>query len=288
MTQKYNLTHPKTQQLSFSLHDFENQNPFKQVQRLNYYACIWVKEGKGQLKCDFNAYEFQEAQMLFFAPYQPFTLLPEKSISGTLLLFSSDFFCIYKHEKEVACNGVLFNDIYEAPSVDICQPYTNEFEQLIAKIKTEITQKSIAQYDILVSYLKIFLVTASRLKLEYLNAKENTKQAPEEPSILQKLKALIEKHYREKKSAGEYANILSITTKALGKLTKAHYNKTITNLVQERIVIEAKRELYLTQKTVKVIAYELGFQDEYYFSRFFKNVTGVSPQMYRQEAGVLK
>jgi AraC-like DNA-binding protein len=57
-------------------------------------------------------------------------------------------------------------------------------------------------------------------------------------------------------------------------------------LIHERIIIEAKRELYLTNKTVKEIAYELGFNDEFYFSRFFKNNTEVSPQVYREKVGV--
>ncbi|WP_221932059.1 helix-turn-helix domain-containing protein [Flavobacterium restrictum] len=61
--------------------------------------------------------------------------------------------------------------------------------------------------------------------------------------------------------------------------------KTPTDLILERIIIEAKRELYLTNKAVKEIAYELGYDDEHYFSRFFKNNANVSPQMYRDTVG---
>lgn len=102
---------------------------------------------------------------------------------------------------------------------------------------------------------------------------------------MQHLKETIEKDFKSKHSAGDYANALNISTKALGKITKTHLNKTITALISERIVIEAKRELYLTNKSVKEIAYELGYDDEYYFSRFFKNNTDVSPQFYRETVG---
>ena len=61
-----------------------------------------------------------------------------------------------------------------------------------------------------------------------------------------------------------------MSPKALAKITRTHFNKTLSSLINERIIIEAKRELYLTGKTVKEIAYELGYEDEYYFSRFFK------------------
>jgi AraC-like DNA-binding protein len=65
--------------------------------------------------------------------------------------------------------------------------------------------------------------------------------------------------------------MLNISTKALNRLSKVHFSKTLSELIADRIVIEAKRELYLTDKPVKAIAFELGFEDEYYFSRFFKN-----------------
>jgi AraC-like DNA-binding protein len=99
------------------------------------------------------------------------------------------------------------------------------------------------------------------------------------------LKDNIEANFRTKHSASEYAELMNISPKALAKITKSHFNKTLTDLISERIIIEAKRELYLTNKAVKEIAYELGYDDEHYFSRFFKNNADVSPQMYRDTVG---
>jgi len=79
--------------------------------------------------------------------------------------------------------------------------------------------------------------------------------------------------------------LLSISVKALNRLTVIHFNRTLSNLIAERIIIEAKRQLYLTTKPVKAIAYELGFNDEFYFSRFFKANSQVSPQIYRSTVG---
>ena len=80
-------------------------------------------------------------------------------------------------------------------------------------------------------------------------------------------------------------NIRPVTMQKLAKITKNYFNKTLTDLIAERIIIEAKRELYLTSKTVKEIAHGLGYQDEYYFSRFFKANADVSPQLYRETVG---
>ena len=92
-------------------------------------------------------------------------------------------------------------------------------------------------------------------------------------------------HFKQKHSASDYAALLNITPNALAKAVKTHFNKTPTELITERIIVEAKRELYMTSKPVKAIAFHLGYADEFYFSRFFKANTGVSPQMYRETVG---
>jgi AraC family transcriptional activator of pobA len=142
----------------------------------------------------------------------------------------------------------------------------------------------LAQYELLVSYLKIFLITAVRLKANQQNVTNEEAQS-KEPFILQNLKDAIEEHFKTKHSASNYADLLNISPKALAKITKTHFNKTLTELISERIIMEAKRELYLTNKPVKEIASELGYPDEHYFSRFFKTNADISPQVYRDTVG---
>ena len=86
-------------------------------------------------------------------------------------------------------------------------------------------------------------------------------------------------------SAGHYADMLPITPKALGTITKTHFNKTPTELIAEKIIIEAKNELYIANKAIKPNAYELAYADEYYFIRFFKTNTDISSQTYREKVG---
>ena len=79
--------------------------------------------------------------------------------------------------------------------------------------------------------------------------------------------------------------MLHVTPVVLARAAKNHFNMTLSDLITERIIVEAKRELYLTDKTVKEIAYELGYDDEYYFSRVFKGKADISPQFYRDTIG---
>ncbi len=282
----HTLTNPVNGNLAFKIFHFEDNNHFDHLQRNNYYSLIWVKKGAGKVKADFAEHGFEENSLLAFSPYQPFMICTDQNIEGIAIHFHPDFFCIHMHQKEVSCNGVLFNNIYQPPYTKITDAAAITLDLMISHMKTEMQDTALAQYELLVSYLKIFLITASRLKTEQLTP--DSVPDVKEPYILQNLKDAIEKHFKTKHSAIHYADLLNISAKALAKITKTHFNKTLTTLISERIIIEAKRELYMTNKAVKEIVYELGYDDEHYFSRFFKTNADISPQGYRETVGFAK
>jgi AraC-like DNA-binding protein len=247
-----------------------------------------VEEGSGELKADFTSYQFSKGSLFAFSPYQPYMLSSVQPIKGKAIYFHSDFFCIYKHHDEVSCNGVLYNNIYQAPFVQVDEKTSGIFTTLFEHLVSEMQNLALAQHEILVSYLKIFLINAARLKTEQQSIAFTESSTNKKPFILQRLKDAIETNYKSKHSASQYAELLHITPKALAKLTKQHLNKTLSNLINDRIIMEAKRELYMSNKTIKEIAWELGYEDEYYFSRFFKVNTEVSPQLYRESVGAAK
>ena len=281
----FTLINPQNGNLAFKLFSFEDGTAFDHVQRLNYYSLVWVQKGNGKAKVDFSGFDFTENFLFSFVPYQPFMLTATNEMKGMVLNFHPDFFCIHKHHKEVACNGVLFNNVCQPPFISIDKTSANTFSTLIEQMKVEMQNPDLAQYELLVSYLKIFLITAARLKTAQQPEAKQAVGDNQEPFILQTLKDAIERDFKTKHSASDYADELNISAKALAKITKTYFKKTLTELIAERIVIEAKRELYLTSKTVKQIAYELGYDDEFYFSRFFKTNANVSPQLYRETVG---
>jgi AraC family transcriptional regulator, transcriptional activator of pobA len=273
---------------AFKLFSFEDNGFFDHLQRNNFFTLIWIKEGSGKVNADFEGYDFKENTLFTFAPYQPYIFSTEKPIKGIAIYFHFDFFCIHKHQKELELNGVLYNNVYQPPFVQVDTHSMSTLEMACEQIKNEMQNPALAQHELLVSYLKIILITASRLKLEQQPRVAEVVKDSKEPFILQKLKDAIEENFKTKHSASEYADLLYISPKALAKITKSRFNKTLSSLINERIIIEAKRELYLTDKTVKEIAYELGYEDEYYFSRFFKTNAEVSPQQYRDTVGFAK
>ncbi|MFN0276856.1 MAG: helix-turn-helix domain-containing protein, partial [Chitinophagales bacterium] len=257
----------KTDKTLLNISEFKNENPYKHPQHNEFYSCILITEGKGKYRIDGREYFFSPNELFFFTPFQLYEFIPENLFSGVTIFFHSDFFCLEKHAKDVGCNGVLFNNIYAEPSICVHASQLHELLETINKIKTEIAQQAFAQGELLISYLKIFLIQAVRIK----TANQPGMQATDKISLQDadgiKLKTLIEDNFRKEHSPSEYAGLMNTSLKSLNTLAKKYFNKPIAELLQDRLVTEAKRELYLTNKTVKEIAYNIGFNDEYYFSR---------------------
>jgi AraC-like DNA-binding protein len=130
----------------------------------------------------------------------------------------------------------------------------------------------------LLSYLRVLSVYVSRLYTEQLSANAGTK----ERKVLQQFKQLINKHFLELHLVADYAQLLRISAGYLNEVIKQQSGKTAIEHIHERILLEAKRQLLHTGASMKEIAYNLGFEDAAYFSRFFKRLTGQTPAAFRQ------
>ena len=194
-SETYTLINPQTGNLAFKVFSFNNNSHFDHIQRLNYYSLIWIRNGKGTAKADFSEYDFIQNTLFAFSPYQPFMFQTDEQIQGIVINFHPDFFCIHKHHQEVACNGVLFNNIYNPPFVALDENANSTFKMLLEQITVEMQNPALAQYELLVSYLKIFLITASRLKAEQQTAIQINPAENKEPFILQNLKNYICKDF---------------------------------------------------------------------------------------------
>ena len=275
------LVNAEDKNLAFRIRHLEDDTTVKTVERQSFSSIILIREGHGSFKVDYSTFEVGEGMVLFLSPFQPFALTAPTGIKGVCIDFHPEFFCLLKHQKEIAFCGLIFNNIYDPPFITVSETEMSLFNILIAQLIEEVQKKELAQYELLVSILKIFMIHASRIKMQQRVSAEIPVSDQEHPFILQNLKDAIDAHFREKHSASEYAEVLNISPKSLAKITKTHLNKTLTDLIAERIVLEAKRDLYMTVKPVKEIAFDLGFKDEYHFSRYFRNNTSVSPQIYR-------
>ncbi len=281
LAQPKQLYNHLTGKIDFLFDEFDGPQPFEGIQRKEHYSLIWIRKGNARLKTGYTDYDVPAGSLLSFGPFEPYQIDSTATLEGVAIYFHSSFFCIYRHHKEISCNGVLYNNIYDPPLTFIDKETTLLFQLLCGQMKKELEYPQTGREDSLISCLKLLLVHAVRAR-EAAPAERKEPSTPREPLLLQKLKTTIEENFRRMHSPSDYAELLHITPKALSKLTRSFFNKPVSSLINDRIISEAKRELYLTDKPIKQIAAELGYDDEYYFSRFFKVNTELSPKNFRQ------
>mgnify|MGYP000513005841 CR=1 FL=1 len=200
--QSHTIINQQSGDLAFKLLFFDSNSHFDHLQRNNYFTLIWLTSEEGTLRTVYSKYNLEENSMFAFAPYQPF-MIESRTCRGIVIYFHSDFFCIHRHHKEVTCNGVLFNNIHQSPVFAIDLSTQQIFENLIESIKKELNNASMAQYEMLISYIKILLITGSRIKSEII---DNESSALLEPEKLQQLKDLIEHQFKTVHSTSEYSS----------------------------------------------------------------------------------
>jgi AraC-like DNA-binding protein len=274
------LFDPRNGDLALRIQPLAGAVDLSQQHRFNQFTIIWIQQGSGACWIDSASYEFQPGIMLFLNPYQAFRLAFEHALQGVIVQFHANFLCIETYHEAIGCNGVLFNDVYGMPLVTLDAENEQHFAELVENLRKEIQLGGLAHSELLLSYMKIFLVRATRLKLQQQAIEHGA--TGKKPAQIEELQRLIELHYRTKHSPAEYADLLHMTSKAIAKLVKTHLRKTLSELIRERILKQAKWDLLHTSKQVKLIAGELGFDDELYFSRLFKQGTGLAPTAFRE------
>jgi AraC family transcriptional activator of pobA len=246
------------------------------------YTVFLIPEGTGTYHADFGVFNFKGPVLLFSTPLQLIYIQECKFSNCKMLQFHGDFYCIEFHREEVSCNGLLFNNIYIDPVVVLSDKEARLFDSLLTDFKDELDD--IAPSEIILrAYLQLFLAKSSAIKIKAI---AENKDKTEKDEQMERFKKLLDEHFLTLHKPSDYAELLAMTPDNFTKRCTRYFKKTPSQLIQERLILEAKKQLHLTRKSIKEIAWNLKFQDEFYFSRVFKKFTKVSPQAFRDKTGI--
>jgi AraC-like DNA-binding protein len=193
--------------------------------------------------------------------------------------FNRPFYCILDHDSEVGCKGILFFGSSQLPIITLTDQELDKFETLWKVFQMELESKDDLQLEMLQMILKRLLILSTRLykeqtDLDQLNSFDS--------DLVREFNFLVEKHFKAMHTVTEYAELLNKSPKTLSNLFLKLKNKSPLVFIHERIMLEARRLLFYTDKPIKQLSYELGFEDIQTFSRFFKKNQGVAPTEFKE------
>lgn len=194
--------------------------------------------------------------------------------SACVLKFNREFYCVLDHDKEVGCKGILFFGANQIPYFQIPNDNIEKFETVWKMFQIEIQTKDDMQLEMLQTMMKRFLILCTRA---YKHQNELSPLQLEEADIVREFSYQVEQHFKTMHSVSDYASLLNKSPKTLSNLFTKFSSKSPLQIIHDRLVLEARRLLTYSDKSVKEISYELGFDDIQAFSRFFKKMEAQSP-----------
>jgi AraC-like DNA-binding protein len=237
---------------------------------------FWNIEEETHLSVDGISHSLNRNQIIFLTEFHKIQL--ERIGKSRVLRFNRPFYCI-NHNSEDECNGILFFGAARVPFVQLPDPEVDSFETLWKMLHKEMQSIDNMQIEMLRILLKQLVILCTRLHKEQnklVNVEKNRLD------VVRKFNSLVEMHYKSKHCVAGYAELLNKAPKTLCNQFSQLNQRSPLIIIQERIILEARRLLHYTERTVSDITFELGFEDIQTFSRFFKNKEGLSPTEFRQ------
>lgn len=196
---------------------------------------------------------------------------PEKLVAWQ---FNREFYCIADHDAEVGCVGFLFYGIVHPLFIQLSPEQTAGVATIEQLFIEDMNVKDNMQGEMLRTLLKRLIIKITRIAKKQSGHCRDLSDS--RMDLIRKFSLLLECHFRVQHEVQFYAAALNKSPKTLSNIFGMCHFPSPSKLIQQRIILEAKRCLYYTGKSAKEIADDLGFTSAAHFSRFFKLNTGVN------------
>jgi len=243
--------------------------------QLKFYNLIYFTKGSGRHFIDFKWYPVRKNTLVYLAKEQINAFDFSHDLKGYCIIFTEEYFvsCFSNLNEDFVFR--LFNPQLFSPILNI--PKESDFVEYFNLLRQEFNSpKSFNQKIILNSLFTILISKVENIKQHQSYSFSNTSKV----ILFQQFTSLIENHYSESRNASFYANKLAVTYKHLNIICKELVNKTAKRVIDDFIVLQAKRKLINSTIKSTELAYNLGFEDPTNFTKYFKKLTGLTPKSF--------
>ena len=248
------------------------------IHKHTFYEILWTEKGISKQTIDYKEYEVLPNSLFFISPNQVHQFEEWKPLTGGTILFTEDFFLLNHNSKNRLFELSFLDNFYANPCVNLCENQFALIKQTIDLITAEQKRKAKSE-TILQSLLHILLAQVQRC----IDTETEKPISKNYLILFKQFKNLLDKHFAENQTVNFYAQQLFITQHHLNLITNTVTGKTASEVIRARSILEAKRLLTFTDKTVSEVAFELNYTDSSYFAKIFKAEANLSPMAFKNQ-----
>lgn len=252
--------------------------------RHNFYHFVLFQDGQGSFTIDFTNFTIKPYTLYFMIPGQVHTWSFESVPQGYIVNFSADFFQSLLLRPDYLNRFSFLSGMAEDSVLHIPQSMQQDTEQLLGlalkAYDKEKFRESGRNEDLISAILLHFLLSLDELAQ---SSRLRADTSANHHLLMENFKRLVEQHFAEKKFPKFYAEKLNVSPNHLNSVCQNLLGIPAGEVIRQRIVLEAKRMLINPNVTISALAYELDFNDNSYFTKFFKKATDLTPEEFRKK-----
>jgi AraC family transcriptional regulator, transcriptional activator of pobA len=272
----------KSQQFQVEVFDANRHFSVKYPHRHDFFEVLYLLKGSGFHVIDTNKYEIKPPCVFFLSPGQAHKLELSNDIEGFIFIFTADFYLLNRSNQNSLIEFPFFYTIHQdnPPLLlenegDICFLETLFRQSIVEKLLVGVYAQ-----EMLRSILDLILTTcAARYQVS-----ENTLNKGKGQILVKRFFHLVEENHQKNLSLSDYSAMIGVTPNHLTQTVKLLTGKTSSQIIKAKQLLEIKRLLVHTNLSVSEIANQLNFEDQSYFTKFFKRETGITPVQFRSES----
>ena len=252
-----------------------NHSFIEEPHRHNSYVLVFFTKGSGTHEIDFDKFIIQPGSVFFMQLGQIHHWDLSDDVEGFVIFYSQEMYNLYFGQKTIA-EYAFYSSVNNIPEIVLDNAETKAILPYFDAMILENQGDQMMKRDKIMNLLDIIHIEIAR---KY--SQTHLHEAHSYNVKIKNFEVLLEHYFKTDKMPSFYASQLHITLKHLNRVCNEILQKTTTEVITDRIILEAKRMLMDKKMTVNEIATELGYDDYSYFTRLFKKNTAMTPTDFR-------
>ncbi|MEI3791883.1 MULTISPECIES: AraC family transcriptional regulator [unclassified Chryseobacterium] len=249
--------------------------------RHDFYAAVLFTRGQGVHEIDFQKYDVSEGSLFFLSPGQIHSWELSEDIDGYIFFCSQEFYEMHYVNQKLR-NFPFFGSVSFPRKLQLDADELIKNKILFQELGIEHQSQNLMKEGLILSLMSHIFINSARLfskEIESLSSSASLSYFKH----YQDFENLIEQYFTTQKSISHYASLLGISPKHLNRIAQTVVQKTATDVITERVVLEAKRMLMYLDESLVEIAFRLGYEEYSYFVRVFRKSSGMTPTQFMRK-----